>query len=288
MKVNKAVITAAGRAQRSLPLHRFVDRDGQEKTALQIIIEEVLAAGVQEIAVVICPGDEAAYREAAGSLAGRLCFMEQDHPRGYGDALLRTRSFVGNEAFVHLVSDHLYISRGTDGGGIARRCAQELVEVARTQGCTVSAVQATRETMLPYYGTIGGEREPQQQKLYAVREVIEKPTPTQAEQRLLIPGLRAGYYLCLFGMHVLTPVVLEILAQLQAAQPRATVQLSPALSELARRERYLALEIHGARYNIGVKYGLLTAQLALAMSGSDRQEVLEQLVELLAANQAVA
>ncbi|MEI8198110.1 MAG: sugar phosphate nucleotidyltransferase, partial [Phycisphaerae bacterium] len=110
MKVNKAVITAAGRAQRSLPLHRFVDRDGQEKTALQIIIEEVLAAGVQEIAVVICPGDEAAYREAAGSLAGRLCFMEQDHPRGYGDALLRARSFVDNEAFAHLVSDHLYIS----------------------------------------------------------------------------------------------------------------------------------------------------------------------------------
>jgi UTP--glucose-1-phosphate uridylyltransferase len=58
--------------------------------------------------------------------------------------------------------------------------------------------------------------------------------------------------------------------------------LSAALAELTRREKYLALEIAGARYNIGVKYGILTAQLALAMSGKDREEVLAQLVELLA------
>ena len=51
---------------------------------------------------------------------------------------------------------------------------------------------------------------------------------------------------------------------------------------LFRSERYLALEVHGARYNIGIKYGLLTAQLALALNGADRDEVLTQLLELLA------
>ena len=49
MKLSKAIVTAAGRNQNGLPLQRFVDIDGQEKTALQIIIEEVLAAGVEEI-----------------------------------------------------------------------------------------------------------------------------------------------------------------------------------------------------------------------------------------------
>jgi UTP--glucose-1-phosphate uridylyltransferase len=85
-------------------------------------------------------------------------------------------------------------------------------------------------------------------------------------------------------MHVLTPAVLELLeAQAAALGAGETLPLSGALAELAKRERYLALEIQGARYNIGVKYGILTAQLALAMAGQDRAEVLAQLVELLAA-----
>jgi UTP--glucose-1-phosphate uridylyltransferase len=113
--------------------------------------------------------------------------------------------------------------------------------------------------------------------------VIEKPTPTEAELRLIVPGLRAGHYLCFFGMHVLTPTVMDILAQLVAeAGDRGGVTLSSALAALAAREKYLALEEHARRYDVGVKYGLLTAQLALAFSGRDREEVLAQLVELLA------
>ena len=102
----------------------------------------------------------------------------------------------------------------------------------------------------------------------------------------MVPGLRAGHYLCLFGMHVLTPSVMEFLGQMIAeahAPARAEpIMLSPALEKLAQRERYLALELDGTRYNIGVKYGMLTAQLALALSGSDREEILARLVELLA------
>jgi UTP--glucose-1-phosphate uridylyltransferase len=61
-----------------------------------------------------------------------------------------------------------------------------------------------------------------------------------------------------------------------------TIQLSPVLARLAERDRYLALEVQGTRYNIGVKYGLLTAQLALALDGIDRENVLALLLELLA------
>ncbi len=64
--------------------------------------------------------------------------------------------------------------------------------------------------------------------------------------------------------------------------------LSPALAELARKERYLALEVQGLRYNIGVRYGLLTGQLALALDGNDREEILAQLVELLATREKSA
>jgi UTP--glucose-1-phosphate uridylyltransferase len=280
MQIRKAVITAAGRSQRALPLQTFVDRDGAEKSALQIILEEALAAGIDEIGLVVVPGDQAKYAEAAGQYRDRLQFVEQPAPRGYGHALGLAQAFTGGDPFLHLVSDHLYVSR------LPARCARQVAEHARATGCSVSAVQATRESMLPFYGAVGARRVPRQAGLYEVETVLEKPTPSEAEQKLLVPGLRAGHYLCFFGIHAFTPALMEILGEmLDGAGPGdGPLQLSPALARLAGRERYLALEVQGRRYNTGVKYGLLLAQLALALDGTDRDNVLAQLVELLALN----
>ncbi len=276
MRINKAVITAAGPRQSRLPLQRFVDLDGTEKSALQIIIEEVVAAKVEQIALVIRPGDEELFTEAAGNYSSLLTFVQQPEPKGYGDAVYRAAEFVGSEPFVHLVGDHLYISSEL------RRCAQQLVEVACAEECAVSAVQPTREHRLPQYGTIGGRPVAGRSGVYDVENVLEKPTPTEAEQHLLVPGLRAGHYLCLFGMHVLTPTVMETLGHLVREGGDEPILLTPALAVLARKERYLATELNGTRYNIGVKYGLLMTQLALALGGDEREEVLAHLVELLA------
>ena len=271
--VTRALITAAGREQQSLPLQRLVDRDGVPKTALEIIVEEAVAAGAHEVGIVVRPGDEAAFRAAAGTAASRLELIPQPEPLGYGNAIRTARRFIDGEAFLHFVGDHLYVS-DTD-----RRCGQQLVAVAEAEQCSVSAVQPTRENMLPYFGTIGGRRVPQSRSLYEIDSVLEKPTPTQAEQELIVPGLRAGHYLCFFGMHVLTPVIFELLDSLGDAGNR---QLSAALTMLAGRERYLAYEVAGNRYNLGVPYGLLVAQLALGLSGKDRADILSQLVDLLA------
>jgi len=63
---------------------------------------------------------------------------------------------------------------------------------------------------------------------------------------------------------------------------RGAATLSAALAELARHEQYLAVEEPGRRYDIGARYGLLTAQVALALNGQDRGQVLSNLLELLA------
>ncbi len=290
MKVTKAVITAAGRKQRTLPLQTLIDRDGVEKSVLRIILEEVMRAGIDEICLVVCPGDEQRYAEVAGDQARRLHFVQQTQALGHGHAVYCAKDFVGHAPFLHLVGDHLYVNRSERG------CAQQLVEVAQAEACTVSAVQATRESLLPYYGTIGGRRLPGRPNLYQIEAVIEKPTPTEAEQRLIVSGLRAGHYLCFFGMHVLTPTVMDILGDIldkqrsdlqstPGATPPAGVTLAAALAELAKREQYLALEQQESRYDVGVKYGLLTAQLALALNGQERDEVLARLLELLAQRQ---
>jgi len=226
--------------------------------------------------VVVWPGDEARYAQAAGSLAGAVRFVAQQHPpRGYGHAIYCARDFVGQEPFLHMVGDHLYVSAGKPG-------VQRLVELAETESCSASGVQPTRESLLPRFGAVAGRRISGRTGVYRVETVIEKPTPTEAEQRLMVPGIRAGYYLCFFGTHAFTPTLMDVLGRMLAGDPDRTVTLSAALAELARQEQYLALEDTGRRYDLGARYGLLTAQLALALNGRDRDEVLTHLLELLA------
>ena len=277
VKIRKAVITAAGRDQRRLPLQTLVDRDGQSKSALTILLEEVLQAGIEEIGLVIAPGDQSAFAAAAGSHVNRIQFIEQPAPLGYGHAVLCAHPFTGPEPFLLLVGDHLYVANGQ------KSCARQLVEIASAESCAVSAVQPTHESQLPHYGAVGARRLAGHAGLYQVDRVLEKPTPTVAEQKLIVPGLRAGHYLCFFGMHALTSGVMDILKELVGrSQGAGGAHLSDALAKAAGSERYLACELQGRRYDIGVKYGLLTAQLALALNGQDRDEVLTQLVELLA------
>ena len=84
---------------------------------------------------------------------------------------------------------------------------------------------------------------------------------------------------------MLTPTVMELLGeQIENGPADANVQLSPALETLARRERYLATQVSGLRYNIGVKYGLLMSQMALALSGKDRDQILSDLLGLVASS----
>lgn len=306
MNITRAVITAASPRQRSLPLQTLIDRDGRQKPVLRILIEEVVAAGIEQIGVVVYPGDESTYASVAGDHAGRLRFVQQREPRGYADAVSCAAEFAGDAPFIHLIGDHLYVSQT----GVS--CARQLIQAALTWDSAVSSVQSTHEGQLAYFGAIGGFRLEEHDRLYRIERVVEKPTPTQAEQELMIPGLRAGHYLCLFGMHVLTPTIFEILAQQQHdpvsrgsaeassdtlagntgsdERPNAGAAgtFSRALTQLAAQEQFLALDMQGWRYDLGAKYGLLTAQLALGLSGQEREEVMARLLELLALRQLAA
>lgn len=306
MRITRAVITAAGRGARQYPaidtvqkaMLPMVDRDGLTKPVLQIIAEEAIESGIEQICLVTAPGDEAAYRRAFALLASnlrsvysgaewaetqarkiedltqRLVFRVQDEPNGYGHAVWTAKDFTEGEPVLLLLSDHLYLSR-TD-----TRCARQLLDLVEQQQCAASAVQATREHLIHQYGTVAGKRSSDRPDVYQIEEVIEKPNPTLAELRLQVPGVRAGHYLCFFGMHVLTPAVFEILDELVGSDTRenGSIQLTTALNILARREKYLALETKGARHDIGVKFGMIDAQIALALDGVDRDRMLATLL----------
>ncbi|MCK8491371.1 sugar phosphate nucleotidyltransferase [Spirosoma sp. RP8] len=308
MKVRKAVITAAARGERLYPVADtiqkamlpVIDIDGLHKPVIQAIAEEAFLSGIEEICVVCAPGDGERYINAFTSLRDNLVksfknvdwareeaekidnlisrtqFIEQQEPLGYGHAVHCAKDFVNNEPFLLLLGDYLYISNLT-----SKRCASQLIELATQENCSVSAVNPTIEHLIGRYGTLTGKHVPNMPGVYQIEKIIEKPSLSVAELELQTPGLRVGYYLCFFGMHVFTPTVFDIL-QKQIAQGSTNVLLTPTLQELAETEKYLALEVQGNRYDLSGRQGLLRAQMALGLAGVAHDETLTSMVELLA------
>lgn len=308
MKVKKAVITAAARGERLYPVADtvqkamlpVVDIDGLEKPVLQIIIEEAFASGIEEICVVCAPGDGERYinafttlrnnlvesfkrvdwaqkgAEKIDHLLSRIQFVEQKEPLGYGHAVYCAHEFVNGEPFLLLLGDYLYVSHLAQ-----KRCAAQLIDLAIQEGCSVSAVHPTIEHQVTRYGTLTGKQLPNKPGVYNIEKIIEKPSLSEAELELQTSGLRAGYYLCFFGMHVFRPAVFDILGQ-HINKNEGRTLLTPALQELAEREQYLALEVKGSRYDLSRKHGLLRAQIALGLAGEAQSETLVTLVESLA------
>jgi UTP--glucose-1-phosphate uridylyltransferase len=308
MRIKKAVITAAARGERLYPVADtiqkamlpVVDIDGLHKPVIQIIAEEAFTSGIEEICIVCAPGDGERYISAFTSLRDNLVksfksidwakeeaekidhllscirFAEQQEPLGYGHAIFCAKEFINNEPFLLLLGDYLYVSYLSE-----KRCATQLIELATKESCSVSAVNPTIEHQIHRYGTLTGKHVPNNDGVYQIEKLIEKPSLSSAELELQTPGLRAGYYLCFFGIHVFTPVVLELL-QTEIEKGGHNILLTPVLQTLATSEKYLALEVKGNRYDLSRRHGLLRAQIALGLAGQAHDETLTTMVELLA------
>jgi UTP--glucose-1-phosphate uridylyltransferase len=279
-----AVITAAAPNQRHLLHQTLAGPEGRLSTLAHFALELLLPEGqeplVDRVAFVIPAGDRERFAELTGATTGRhVELIEQPSPNGYVDAVYQARHFVGNDPFLHMVGDHFYLAHR----GHPSHLAAELIAAYREEGSTITAVQPTRESLLGSFGAIGGNpiNTAAGRLLYQVETVVEKPTPTQAEQSLVVSGLRAGHYLCFFGMHVFSPALMLLLDEAQAAgeMPKS---LSAAMDTLSKRERVLATVLPGSRFDLGAPYGILQAQLALALNGPNREDVLAMMLELLA------
>ncbi len=276
MKIKHALITAAGPDHRRLPLQYLTDRTGAWKAAIAIQIQEIFAAGIERVGVVIKPTDRPAYENILACFGNDVVLLEQSEPNGYGCAVMCGREFTAKEPFLLQVSDHLYVSHDDAS------CTRQLLDIAEENSCAVSAVQATHERHLQSFGTVAGSLVSGRKGIYIVEHVVEKPTPTVAEQTCTVPGLRGGHYLCFFGMHVLTTTVFDLLDSESAASPNARLGLSPSLARLATREKYLAAELNGRRVDLETQFGVLRAQIALGLNGPARSELLAVLTEELA------
>ena len=312
-KVRKAVITAAGRGTRQYPastavqkaMFPLVDRDGLTKPTIQIIAEEALDSGIEEICIVTQPGEEKLYRdyfrrldddmvkafrgkdwailesEKLAGLGERLHFAEQHTPEGFGHAVYQAREFVGDEPFLLLLGDHVYISYAKE------RCARQLTRVFEQYMLdAVTGVQPTLERDLHGFGTIRGEPVEPAKGIYRAQLIIEKPSIEVAREQLATPGLPAGNYLSHFGMHVFSPRIFDSLEYLirNNLREKGEIQLTAGQEHLRQQSqgKYWVVVTQGQRYDTGIPYGLMETQLALALNGVHRTEICEAIARILA------
>ena len=311
-KVRKAVITAAGKGTRQYPastavqkeMFPLVDRDGLTKPVIQIIGEEAIDAGIEQICIITQPGEEEQYREyfrrmndaEVRSFRGkdwaileseklhafgeRLSFVEQHTPEGFGHAVYQAKKWVGDEPFLLLLGDHVYIS------DIKDRCARQLIKVFEQYMLdAVTGVQPTLERLLHLFGVLAGSPMDAAKGIYKAELIVEKPSIEQAREKLVTPGLPAGNYLAHFGLHVFSPRIFDSLEHLikNNLREKGEIQLTAAQEHLRQNtEKYWAVITQGQRYDTGIPYGLMETQLALALNGIHRTEICEAIARILA------
>ena len=290
-RIRKGVITAAGRGTRQYPasqtvqkeLFPLVDVDGYTKPTVQILVEELLASGVEEVCIIansanvepmrrhfqglppgLSPGKEwmTPLSNALADMARRLTFVVQDIQDGYGHAVYQARDWVGDEPFVMTLGDHIYFSDTED------RCARQVMTAYETYQAPMTSVSHVPEAELYRYGTLAGVPLPDTQPpVYELRALVEKPTTEYARAHLRTPGLPANQYLVHFGTHAFPPAIFDCLAHLiqHDLRVRGEIQLTSAQELLLEHGRYLACEVAGVRYDMGIPEGLIETQIALAL-----------------------
>jgi UTP--glucose-1-phosphate uridylyltransferase len=280
--VRKAVIPVAGYGTRLYPaskaikkeLFPIVDTDGMAKPLLQVIIEEAIGSGIEEVCLIVREDEKEAFvkyfnepvspelerrlserpwaveeSRKLSELSRRISYIIQREQEGFGHAVYCAKDWVGDEPFLLMLGDHVYISDSNV------RCVQQLVNVFHQLGGNVCAVMRTLEDMLHLFGTVAGKQMPDHPRIYHVLEIKEKPSVEYAEMHLQTEGIPVGEYLCFFGQYILTPDLFQYIKYLidKDIRERGEIQLTSAL-EMVRKELgvFYAYEIDGHRYDTGV------------------------------------
>lgn len=273
MNVRKAVIPAAGLGTRFLPATKSVPKEMLpivDKPVIQYIVEEAVASGIEQIIIVsaaakrtledhfdyffeleqrLATAGKHDLRDQVRAVAdmAEFVFVRQREPLGNGHAVLCAKNIVGNEPFAMLWGDDMVDAEVP--------CLRQLLEVYERHAAPVAAVMAVSPENAQKYGVIAGE--PVEERVYRVRDLIEKPRPGTAPSNLAV-----------VKEYVLTPDVFWYLER-TGRGVGGEIWLADALRALAMDKPMYALEFIGRRYDVGNKFEFLQATVELALRRAD-------------------
>ena len=283
MRVRKAISPAAGLGTRLLPNTKSIPKEMLplvDKPVIQYIVEEAVAAGVEQILIITNRGkspigdyfdyapdleerlihdgkrDEARTVRAVADMAD-VFFLRQKETKGLGHAIWRAKSFVGDEPFGILLGDDIMLSE--------KPVLKQLVEAAEANSCSAIAVREVPDELIVKYSSVKLE-EKLADRVYRISDMNEKPTLAEKLSQYAI-----------LGRYVLTPAIFDILEH-TAPGRNNEIQLTDGMKELVHREPMCAVDFEGRRYDTGNLKGYLESIIDFALKNEEAGPWLRQFI----------
>lgn len=284
MKVRKAIIPAAGLGTRMLPNTKSIPKEMLplvDKPVLQYILEEAVAAGIEQILIITNRGKTPIedYFDYAPDLEARLIqdgklkeahkvrevadmadvfFLRQKETKGLGHAVWRAKSFVGNEPFAILLGDDIMLSE--------KPVLKQLVEAAEKYSCSAVAIHEVPDDLIVKYSSVR-LKEKLSDRVYSIDDMNEKPT---LDEKL------SDY--AILGRYVLTPAIFDILEKTPPGRNNE-IQLTDGMKELCHLEPMCGVDYEGRRYDTGNLKGYLEATIDFALENEEAGDWLKEFIK---------
>lgn len=281
-RVRKAIIPAAGLGTRFLPATKAQPKEMLpivDKPAIQYIIEEAIASGIEEILIITGRNkrsiedhfDRSVELEIQLKEQGKydllglieeisqvdIHYIRQKEAKGLGHAVLCAKQFVGNEPFAVMLGDDIVDAEVP--------CLRQLIDVYDDCQGTVLGVQEVAKDKVSSYGIVNPKQV--KENIWQALDLIEKPSVEEAPSQLAV-----------LGRYILEPEIFDLLEKTEPGRGNE-IQLTDAICKLAHEKPVYAYNFSGRRYDIGDKQGYLEATVEYALK---RPEIRDQFLNYLA------
>jgi len=266
-KINKCLFPIAGYGTRFLPASKAVPKEMLPiltKPLIQFGVEEAVSASISQMVMVTSKYKSAIrlhfepHPDIESSIKGtakessldelnqliyqcKFSYVEQHQMLGLGHAIYTGKELIGNEPFAVILPDDLCYH---EGDSVLK---QMTALFERYPDHCIVAIEEVSINEVNKYGVIDGELLPETSDTYRVNNMIEKPNPDQAPTNLAI-----------IGRYILTPEIFTVLENTKADK-NGEIQITEALMMLAERDKVLAYNFKGKRYDCGSIDGFLDA-----------------------------
>jgi len=283
--ITKAVIPAAGFGTRMLPAAKAVPKEMLpvlDRPTIQYVVEEAAAGGVRDVLLVTSRDKKAIEdhfdrwpeleqrleSQGKGDLLAsinrlvasvRIHATRQGQPLGLGHAVLQARDHVGDQPFVCLLGDTIFV------GDVPP--ARQLIDAYQRFGTSVIGLEEVPPEKVSRYGIVGGQ--PIEPGVLRLDTLVEKPSPQDAPSRFAIAA-----------RYVLSPTIFQCLQETPPGKG-GEIQLTDALRLLLQREPIHGVVLQARRHDIGNPVDWLRTNLLLASRDAALWSQLEPMLRAL-------